>query len=325
MLSTEVARSDACELHLVITGGVEADRVGSCRQAGDAAEHAGNGGTVGPAAEKAADARRIERADLGTHRRLDVSAKLALQIGERPIVAFVERRRPVGLHRQLPAFEAGAMAWWQTLHAAQDRARRRYDVEEQVVEDGLGVDIGDAVGQRICARREAQALAVDAVTQRARREAVDGEERAAALVAQRDRKITGHRGRCSNTALCEGEPPCRDVAFPGGQRGKGGIGKARPAAAEIAAAQSVWSEITRCHGGRRLPRSRRCVSAGGASRTEGRCRFENDRCTNGGVESSASCTAPTQRNVALPQSMVPSRAWAPVEAALNAEMRLNDH
>ena len=239
VLGAEVARSDAREFHLVVASGVEADRVGAGGTAGDAPEHARHGGTVGAAAQEAAHACRVYAGHLRAHAVFDEAAELVAQPGEGAPVLLVEGRCPVGLYGQLAILEHRAVPGGQPVNAAEHRARRRDDVEEEVVEEGLRVEVGRAISQRVGTFSKAQLTAIDAVAQRACGEAVHGHEHAAKLVAQRHRKVAGHLRGCQRAAAQPGLLPRRLRPFARGQIGQARVGKARSPDAE-AGVRGLW-------------------------------------------------------------------------------------
>ena len=209
MLCAEMPGRDAREGHLVVALGVEAYRVGS-HAAGKLLDEPGHRGTVRAAAE---EARRLARAQLPLHRSAQRFAELLAQGVEVRVRVGVELRPPVRCHRHMAARGHHAVPGRHAVHAAEDGARRRDRVEEQVVEDRLHVDLAGA--QRIGLRRIAQSPFVQAPAQRLRREAVHRQHRAAVGQRGSQREVTLRgRGRLGRTHGGGGGGP---VGVAGGQ------------------------------------------------------------------------------------------------------------
>ena len=79
VLGLEVLGRDARKFHLVVALGFEADGIGGRRLAADLPDHAGHGGTVGAAAQKAG---RLAAVKLRRYRVVQQLAELVAQIFE---------------------------------------------------------------------------------------------------------------------------------------------------------------------------------------------------------------------------------------------------
>ena len=79
VLAAEMARGNACVLHLVVARDVEADREGAGRALAQAGECAADGRTVGTAGQKGAGGRALRCLQ---HGGADQRAKLLLELGQ---------------------------------------------------------------------------------------------------------------------------------------------------------------------------------------------------------------------------------------------------
>ncbi len=228
VLGAEALGGDARELHLVVALGLEADRVGGRRPAGHLADHAGHGGAVGAAAQ---EARRLAAVELRGHGVAHQLAEFGGEGREFRVARLREAGHPVGRDGEPAAFEQRAVRRRQAVHALEDGARRRDDVEVQVVEDRLRVDgcPGRQRGEFVGAGGEVQLPVDDAVAQRADREAVHGQEGAAGAVAEAHRKVAVGAGRGRRGALCQRRLPRGRIALRARQAGQPGVPESRGA------------------------------------------------------------------------------------------------
>ena len=226
VIHAEVPRGDAGVLHLVVAGGVEADRVGARGLAEHLAQHAAHRGAVGAAGEEAAGGMP---GGLAGHVLLDDVEEALFALGEVGCVAFVESGLPPG--HALCAAGSGPlqhMAGRQALDIREDGARRRDHVEIQVVEDRLRRQRARVARHAIGAVGEAQPAIRLAVADRPGAEAVVRQPGLAGFgLDDDDREAPVCHRRSAMAAAAEGLHPCRRNAAVAGDAGELRVLKAR--------------------------------------------------------------------------------------------------
>jgi hypothetical protein len=229
--AAEMGGGDARELHLVEAVGVEADGIGVGAAAGHAGQHAGDGRTVGAAAEEGADAVAGGRV---AHRRREQFAELRR-------VAGIVVGRIVGVgHAPVEAGAQSAVAQMHVLrrqqleHVAVDGGRCRHHVAVEVVVQRLRIDRRAhrrVCGHRVGGRAEHQRAAAQRIAQLLHADPIDGEQCfMPCAVDQGEREAPVQRFEQCRAAFAPGLQQRLRHAGVCGARSEVGVRPGRPAA-----------------------------------------------------------------------------------------------
>ena len=176
MAGVEVPRRQAGVGHLVVAGCIKADGVSGHRLRAELRSHAGDGGTVGTAAQEAGRWRVVKLTCDGL---LQQQVKFSFEERERGLGVGCEVGPPVGCHRELAFFHHHTVACRHPEHVFVNGAWRRDHMKIQVIKNSLRVKLGWLVRERVSAAGKVQATVLNPVAQGLNAKAVNGQEAAA--------------------------------------------------------------------------------------------------------------------------------------------------